>query len=72
MKDFRGIDLHIGDTVAIIASAGDFGGLKLGSVIGFGEQFGKEVCVVKYNPGEGYSPLSTLKRSLTSAKIAKL
>lgn len=73
MKDFRGLDLCIGDTVAIVITVGDFSSkLRLGTVIGFSSQFGKDTCIVKYNAGEGYAPNSTFKRQLLSSCIAKL
>lgn len=46
MKDFRGIELHIGDTVAALVSLGDIStGLTLATIIDFTEQFGKEAPV---------------------------
>ena len=72
MKDFRGIELHIGDTVAALVSLGDIStGLTLATIIDFTEQFGKEACVVRYHPS-GYAPSSTLKRVLSSPRVAKL
>lgn len=73
MKDFRGTELCIGDTVAIVTTIGDFSArLKLGTVIGFSSQFGKDTCIVKYSAGEGYAPNSTFKHQLLSSCIVKL
>ena len=72
MKDFRGIELQIGDTVAALISVGNVSTrLTLGTIINFTEHFGKTACVVKYHP-IGYAPSSTLKCTLSSQRVAKL
>ena len=73
MKDFRGIELNIGDTVAAMVNIGnDSTKLELGIVIGFSKQLGTDVCIIKYHPRSGFAPTSTIKQTLHSGKVAKL